>query len=111
MHFTIRYREACALHISGHFYFPCRISANFGASLLTVKFSESPFHALGDKGTKKIIAVAVDAWPGYALPAFARRKECGMRVFFETERLLLRRFTESDTANLHDLDGQDGRAG
>jgi len=30
MHFTIRYREAYALHISGHFYFPCRISANFG---------------------------------------------------------------------------------
>jgi RimJ/RimL family protein N-acetyltransferase len=50
--------------------------------------------------------VVVDAWPGYALPAFARRrKECGMRVFLETERLLLRRFTESDVANLHDLDG------
>jgi hypothetical protein len=30
MHFTLRYREACALHISGHFYFPYRISANFG---------------------------------------------------------------------------------
>ena len=28
-----------------------------------------------------------------------------MRVFLETERLLLRRFTESDVANLHDLDG------
>jgi RimJ/RimL family protein N-acetyltransferase len=28
-----------------------------------------------------------------------------MRVFLETERLLLRRFTESDDANLHDLDG------
>ena len=27
-----------------------------------------------------------------------------MRVFLETERLLLRRFTESDVANLHDLD-------
>jgi RimJ/RimL family protein N-acetyltransferase len=49
--------------------------------------------------------VVVDAWPGYALPAFARRrKECGMRVFLETERLLLRRFTESDVANLHELD-------
>ena len=28
-----------------------------------------------------------------------------MRVFLETERLLLRRFTESDVANLHDLHG------
>jgi len=28
-----------------------------------------------------------------------------MRVFLETERLLLRRFTESDVGNLHDLDG------
>jgi RimJ/RimL family protein N-acetyltransferase len=28
-----------------------------------------------------------------------------MRVFLETERLLLRRFTKSDVANLHDLDG------
>jgi RimJ/RimL family protein N-acetyltransferase len=28
-----------------------------------------------------------------------------MWVFLETERLLLRRFTESDVANLHDLDG------
>jgi RimJ/RimL family protein N-acetyltransferase len=28
-----------------------------------------------------------------------------MRVFLETERLLLRRFTESDVANLHELDG------
>jgi RimJ/RimL family protein N-acetyltransferase len=28
-----------------------------------------------------------------------------MRVFLETERLLLRRFTQSDVANLHDLDG------
>ena len=28
-----------------------------------------------------------------------------MRVFLETERLLLRRFTHSDVANLHDLDG------
>jgi RimJ/RimL family protein N-acetyltransferase len=28
-----------------------------------------------------------------------------MRVFLETERLLLRRFTDSDVANLHDLDG------
>ena len=28
-----------------------------------------------------------------------------MRVFLETGRLLLRRFTESDVANLHDLDG------
>ena len=27
-----------------------------------------------------------------------------MRVFLKTERLLLRRFTESDVANLHDLD-------
>jgi hypothetical protein len=34
-----------------------------------------------------------------------------MPVFLETERLLLRRFTESDAANLHDLDGQEGRAG
>ena len=32
-------------------------------------------------------------------------KECGMRVFLETERLLLHRFTESDVGNLHDLDG------
>jgi RimJ/RimL family protein N-acetyltransferase len=59
-----------------------------------------------NKGKKKIIAVAVAAGPGYALPAFARRrKERGMRVFLETERLLLRRFTESDVANLHDLHG------
>jgi RimJ/RimL family protein N-acetyltransferase len=28
-----------------------------------------------------------------------------MRVYLETERLLLRRFTESDVGNLHDLDG------
>jgi RimJ/RimL family protein N-acetyltransferase len=28
-----------------------------------------------------------------------------MRVFLETERLLLRRFAESDVGNLHDLDG------
>jgi RimJ/RimL family protein N-acetyltransferase len=28
-----------------------------------------------------------------------------MRVFLETERLLLRRFTESDVGNLYDLDG------
>ena len=28
-----------------------------------------------------------------------------MRVFLETERLLLRRFIDSDVANLHDLDG------
>jgi RimJ/RimL family protein N-acetyltransferase len=28
-----------------------------------------------------------------------------MRVFLETERILLRRFTESDVGNLHDLDG------
>ena len=28
-----------------------------------------------------------------------------MRVFLETERLLLRRFTEADVGNLHDLDG------
>jgi RimJ/RimL family protein N-acetyltransferase len=28
-----------------------------------------------------------------------------MQVFLETERLLLRRFTESDVANLHDLHG------
>jgi RimJ/RimL family protein N-acetyltransferase len=28
-----------------------------------------------------------------------------MRVLLETERLLLRRFTQSDVANLHDLDG------
>jgi RimJ/RimL family protein N-acetyltransferase len=49
--------------------------------------------------------VVVDAWPGYALPAFARRKESRMRVFLETERLLLRRFTESDAANVHDLHG------
>jgi hypothetical protein len=43
MHFTIRYREACALHTSGHFHFPCRISANFGDSLLTVTFAEFTF--------------------------------------------------------------------
>jgi hypothetical protein len=29
MHFTIRYREACALHISGHFPFPCRIRGKY----------------------------------------------------------------------------------
>jgi RimJ/RimL family protein N-acetyltransferase len=34
-----------------------------------------------------------------------REKECEMRVFLETERLLLRRFTESDVDYLHDLDG------
>jgi RimJ/RimL family protein N-acetyltransferase len=39
------------------------------------------------------------------LPAAARRgKELGMRVFLETERLLLRRFTESDVDDLCDLD-------
>ena len=32
-------------------------------------------------------------------------KECEMRVFLETERLLLRRFTESDVENLSNLDG------
>jgi RimJ/RimL family protein N-acetyltransferase len=32
-------------------------------------------------------------------------KECEMRVFLETERLLLRRFTESDVDNLSNLDG------
>jgi len=59
-----------------------------------------------NKGKKKIIAVVGAAWPGYALPAFARRrKECGMRVFLKAERLLLRRFTKSDVGNLHDLDG------
>ena len=46
MHFTICYPEACALHISGHFYFPCRISANVGDSLLMVKFAEFTFYAL-----------------------------------------------------------------
>jgi RimJ/RimL family protein N-acetyltransferase len=34
-----------------------------------------------------------------------REKEYEMRVFLETERLLLRQFTESDVDNLHDLDG------
>jgi hypothetical protein len=29
MHFTIRYRDGCALLTSGHFPFPCRISAKF----------------------------------------------------------------------------------
>jgi RimJ/RimL family protein N-acetyltransferase len=33
-----------------------------------------------------------------------REKEGETRVFLETERLLLRRFTESDVGNLHDLD-------
>jgi RimJ/RimL family protein N-acetyltransferase len=35
----------------------------------------------------------------------SREKECEMRVFLETDRLLLRRFIESDVANLRDLDG------
>jgi len=47
MHFTIRYRETCALHTSDHFHFPCRISANFGDSLITVKFAELSFYTLG----------------------------------------------------------------
>jgi hypothetical protein len=47
MHFTIRYREACALHTSDHFHFPCRISVNFGDSLITVKFAELSFYTLG----------------------------------------------------------------
>jgi RimJ/RimL family protein N-acetyltransferase len=34
-----------------------------------------------------------------------REKEYKMRVLLETERLLLRQFTESDVDNLHDLDG------
>jgi RimJ/RimL family protein N-acetyltransferase len=34
-----------------------------------------------------------------------REKEYEMRVFLETERLLLRQFTESDVDNLHDLNG------
>jgi RimJ/RimL family protein N-acetyltransferase len=34
-----------------------------------------------------------------------REKECEMQVFLETERLLLRQFTESDVGNLHDLHG------
>ena len=34
-----------------------------------------------------------------------RGKVCGMRVFLETERILLRRFTESDVDNLFKLDG------
>jgi RimJ/RimL family protein N-acetyltransferase len=34
-----------------------------------------------------------------------REKEYEMRVFLETERLLLRQFTESDVDNLHNLDG------
>ncbi len=39
-------------------------------------------------------------------PRLRRRgKECGMRIFLETERLLLRRFTDSDVDNLCDLDG------
>lgn len=44
---TIRYRDACALHTSGHFPFPCRIGANFGDSLLKVKFAEFTFYTLG----------------------------------------------------------------
>jgi Acetyltransferase (GNAT) domain len=49
--------------------------------------------------------VAGDAGPGYALPAFAPpRREYGMRVFLETERILLRRFAESDVENLFALD-------
>jgi RimJ/RimL family protein N-acetyltransferase len=44
--------------------------------------------------------------PAMLCPRLPRReKEYEMRVLLETERLLLRQFTESDVDNLHDLDG------
>jgi RimJ/RimL family protein N-acetyltransferase len=49
--------------------------------------------------------VAGDLAAGYASPRSRRGKESGMRVFLETERLLLRRFTDSDVDNLFELDG------
>jgi RimJ/RimL family protein N-acetyltransferase len=41
------------------------------------------------------------------LPVFALPWEgqCGMQIFLETDRLVLRRFTESDVDNLFNLDG------
>jgi RimJ/RimL family protein N-acetyltransferase len=42
--------------------------------------------------------------PAMLCPRLPRcEKECEMRVFLETERLLLRQFTEADVGNLHDL--------
>jgi hypothetical protein len=77
---------------------PHLIACSLPRTLLNALFPRTRVN----RSNKKIIAVADAAGPGYARLGFARRrKECGMWVFSETERLLLRRFTESDVGNLH----------
>ena len=74
--------------------------------MLNMGFREFVFHTRVHRVRRSSSQLPSMLCPAMLCPRLpCREKECEMRVFLETERLLLRRFTESDVDNLHDLDG------
>jgi hypothetical protein len=47
MHFTIRYRDACVLPFSGHFFFSLAALECTSENAVKRKFAEHPFYELG----------------------------------------------------------------